>query len=85
MFIDKFSPNYLTGIQEHVYKEFSNLSSRVRLAGMERDLDPGEIRAIAYFKASITILNHMGALKDDALDFIVPEIIQKTTASVWSE
>jgi hypothetical protein len=83
--MDKFDPNYLTGIQEQVYKVWGRMPGRCRLFGMDRDLNEGEIRALAYFEASVNILNHMGALKDGALNFVVPTIIQKTQESVWSD
>jgi hypothetical protein len=83
MAIAKFTPEYLKGLQEHVYKSYLKTPDRVRLGGMERDLDPGEHRAIVYFEACLTILNHMGALKDGALDYVVPDLINKTNESVW--
>ena len=83
MAIAKFTTEYLKNLQEHVFKTYLKTPDRVRLAGMERDLEPGEHRAIVYFEAALTVLNQMNALKEDALDHVVPDLINKTNESVW--
>lgn len=84
-YMEKFTKDNLKNIQEHVYKTFKALPNRIRLPGMDRDCEEGEYRALVYFNAAITVLNHMGALKEGALDFVVPEIFQKTQQSIWSD
>ena len=83
MAIAKFTTEYLKGLQEHIMKTYMKTPSRVRLSGMEKDLDEGQVRAIIYFEAALTILNHMGALKDGVLEYVVPDLINKTNESVW--
>ena len=83
MSIAKFNTEYLDALQEHVFKTYLNTPSRCRLKGMEKDLDEGQLRALIYFEAAITILNNMGALKEEALEHVVPELFTKTNQSVW--
>ena len=81
----KFTPETLKEIQEHVFKTYLKTPDRCRLAGMERDLTHGEILALVYFEASITVLNNMGAFKDDAMEHIVPEVYGKTNETIWGD
>ena len=84
-YMEKFNKEHLKGVQEFVFKTFNSLPSRVRLPGMDQDLDSGQFRALVYFNAAITVLNNMGALKDGALDFVIPEIFQKTQETIWGD
>jgi hypothetical protein len=81
----KFSPEYLRNLQEHILKSYTNMPTKCRLQGMDRDLDPAETRALVHFEAAITILNHMGAIKDGVLDDIVPKLYSKANDTIWGD
>lgn len=82
--MEKFNKENLAGLQEHIFKTFCGMPSRARLQDMDRDCTEAEFRALVYFNAAITVLNHMGALKEGVLDFVIPEIFQKTQETIWS-
>ena len=81
----KFTTEQLAEMSEFVTKEYAKTPSRARLAGDVKDLTISEAQAVIFFNAAATVLNKMGALKEGALETVLPQLEVRTQQSVWDE
>ena len=70
--ISQFDLKTLNEYRESVMRFFISYPVRCRLPKMKRDLNADETRAMAYYDASISIMNRMGALDPKKLATVLP-------------
>jgi hypothetical protein len=69
---NKFTYEELVAFRDKAIMHFVKIPGRCRLDGMHIDLDDSDRRAIAFFEASIELLNRMGVLNAKRLDEVAP-------------
>ncbi len=69
---EKFSHATIQELRGHTLKRYLALPTRIRLAGMNRDLNDTERQAMAFFEGAVEVLNRLGVLDRDKLDEIMP-------------
>jgi len=74
--MSKFTHADLTSIRDKAIKLVTFGSARCRLEGMARDLTAHEQVSLAYFEASVEVMNRLGVLDRTKLDGVMPTPFQ---------
>lgn len=69
---EKFTYTTLREVWSHSIGRLTRYPTRQRLEGMNRDLNQQDKIVMAYFEASVEVLNRLGVLDRDKLDAIMP-------------
>ena len=68
-----FDQEILTMVRDKAIEYFVKYPPRCRLGGMTRELTEDEKRAMAFFEASLLVLNSAGLIDDQSrIDLIAP-------------
>jgi len=62
---NRFNLRNLNMFKEYAKTEFLVLNTGARLKGMDRPLSESELLALAYYRASLHLLNSLGALRPE--------------------
>lgn len=68
----QFEPSDIVSLRDEATKRFISYPHRLRLPGMNRDLNDDDKRALAFFEASVQVLNRLGALDFQHFEAIKP-------------
>lgn len=72
--ISKFDYTHVGAIRDAAVRRFIGYPYRARIGNMVVDLDDSDKRALAFFEASIEIMNQLGLIESSRLERVMPRV-----------